>query len=101
MIECEGDDIYQAPVLPTAFTPNADGKNDVLKVFPIGIKSFTFFAIYNRYGEMIFKTNDYTQGWDGTYRGMPQDAGTFVVVAQAIDYKGKVLSTKGTVILIR
>jgi len=94
---------YKGPELyiPNAFTPNADGKNDILKVFPIGIRSFTFFAIYNRYGEMIFKTTDYTQGWDGTYRGIPQDPETFVVIAQAIDYKGNVMSTKGTVILLR
>ena len=94
---------YKGPELyiPNAFTPNGDRKNDVLKVFPIGIKSFTFFAVYNRYGELIFKTTDYTQGWDGTYKGYQLDSGTFVVVAQAIDYKGNQLSTKGTVILLR
>ena len=94
---------YKGPELyiPNAFSPNGDGKNDVLKVFPVGIKSFTFFAIYNRYGEMVFKTNDYTHGWDGTFRGIRQDAGTFVVVAQATDYKGNTISTKGTVILLR
>jgi gliding motility-associated-like protein len=72
-----------------------------LKVFPVGIKSFTFFAVYNRYGELIFRTTDYSKGWDGTYKGKPLDSGTFVAIAQAIDYKGKLLSTKGTVILLR
>ncbi len=93
----EGPELY----IPNAFSPNGDRKNDVLKVFPVGIKSFTFFAVYNRHGELVFRTSDYSKGWDGTLNGKPQDAGTFVVVAQAIDYKGKLLSTKGTVILLR
>jgi gliding motility-associated-like protein len=94
---------YKGPELyiPNAFTPNGDGKNDVLKVFPVGIKSFTFLAIYDRYGELIFKTTDYSQGWDGTHKGKKMDSGTFVAVAQAIDYRGKLLSAKGTVILVR
>jgi gliding motility-associated-like protein len=93
----KGPELY----IPSAFTPNGDQRNDLLKVFPVGIKSFTFFAVYNRYGELIFRTTDYSKGWDGTYKGKPLDSGTFVAIAQAIDYKGKLLSTKGTVILLR
>ena len=93
----EGPELY----IPNAFSPNGDRKNDVLKVFPVGIRAFHFFAVYNRNGELVFRTTDYSKGWDGTFRGNIQDSGTFVVVAEAEDYKGKLMFTKGTVILIR
>ena len=93
----KGPDLY----IPNAFTPNSDGKNDLLKVFPVGIRSFQYLAVYNRYGELIFKTTNYTTGWDGTYKGTKLGTETFVVVAQALDYKGKILLKKGTVTLIR
>jgi len=94
---------YAGPTIyvPTAFTPNNDGLNDKFKVTPVGIKSFDFMAVYNRLGELVYRTSDYNQGWDGTFKGVQLPAGTFVYVAQAIDYKGKKLFKKGTVTLIR
>lgn len=94
---------YKGPTLyiPTAFTPNNDGKNDVLHVFPVGIKAFHYMAIYNRYGELIFKTTDYSKGWDGTYKGAVLSTATFVAVAKAIDYRGRPMLQKQTVTLIR
>jgi gliding motility-associated-like protein len=50
-------------------TPNKDGLNELLKVFPVGIRSFNFFAVYNRYGQQVFYTTNYSEGWDGTYKG--------------------------------
>ncbi|TDH27289.1 T9SS type B sorting domain-containing protein [Segetibacter sp. 3557_3] len=93
----KGPDIY----IPTAFTPNSDGLNDHLKVFPIGTKSFEFFAVYNRYGERIYYTTDQLQGWDGTYKGEKLGTGNFVVVAKATDYKGNPMLKKENVVLIR
>jgi gliding motility-associated-like protein len=94
---------YKGPELyvPNAFTPNNDGNNDLLKVFPIGIKTFQYLAIYDRYGKLIFKTTDYSKGWDGTFNGQQLNAGTFVYLAQAIDYKNRPITRKGTIILIR
>jgi gliding motility-associated-like protein len=93
----KGPELY----IPTAFTPNGDGTNDLLKVFPVGIRAFHYFAVYNRYGELVFKTTDYGTGWDGLYKGIKQGTETFVVVSQAIDYRGKLFLKKGTVTLIR
>lgn len=93
----KGPELY----VPNAFTPNKDGKNDVLRVFPVGIKAFQYFAIYNRWGEPVYKTTDYTNGWDGTYKGQEMSTGVFIFVVQAIDYKGKIMLRKGTVTLIR
>jgi len=92
-----GPELY----IPTAFTPNNDGLNDRLKVFPVGISSFGFFAVYDRWGQLIYRTTNYHDSWDGTLNGKPLATGTFVYIAQAIDYRGRRLFRKGTVTLIR
>ncbi|HWJ27188.1 MAG TPA: PKD domain-containing protein, partial [Flavisolibacter sp.] len=94
---------YVGPELfvPNAFTPNHDGLNDLFKITPIGIKSFGYLAVYDRWGNQIFYTTDYHNGWDGTFKGATLSTGTFIYVAQAIDYRGKQLFRKGTVTLIK
>lgn len=93
----KGPDIY----VPTAFTPNRDGKNDVLKPFPVGIKNYTFFRVYNRWGQVIFSTSEFNKGWDGTARGQEQPSGTYVWVVEGFTKENKKISKKGTVALIR
>lgn len=87
--------------IPTAFTPNNDGKNDILKPIPVGISQIDFFRIYNRFGQLIYETKEYLKGWDGNVNGTPQASGTYVFTAQGVDYTGKVIFKKGTVVLIR
>lgn len=93
----KGPDIY----IPNAFTPNNDGKNDQLKVVPIGIKSFLFLAIYNRFGQQVFYTTDKYAGWNGKFNGLQQDAGNYVAVSKAIDYNGNVMTRQENVVLLR
>lgn len=59
--------------LPTTFTPNGDGVNDIIYVKGWGIKTLESFEIYNRWGELIFKTNNVDEGWDGYYKGELQN----------------------------
>ena len=59
--------------LPTTFTPNGDGVNDIIYVKGWGIKTLESFEIYNRWGELIFKTNNLDEGWDGYYKGELQN----------------------------
>ncbi|HYO22522.1 MAG TPA: T9SS type B sorting domain-containing protein, partial [Flavisolibacter sp.] len=94
---------YAGPTIyiPSAFTPNNNGKNDLLKVVPVGMKLFKYFAVFNRYGEMIFKTTDPAKGWDGRYKGTLLPTATFVVLAEAIDYRGRPFVQKATVTLVR
>lgn len=87
--------------VPTGFTPNNDFKNDILKAIPVGIKQFSYFRIYNRWGQLIFSTSDYQTGWNGTFGGKMQPSGTYVYMAEAIDYQDKILFRKGTTVLIR
>ena len=90
-------DIY----VPSAFTPSGDVKNDVFRPIALGIKSLESFAVYNRWGVLLFRTSRISDGWDGRYKGIPQDPGTYVWQANATDYKNKKIFRKGTVILIR
>lgn len=94
---------YKGPELyiPTAFTPNRDGRNDVLKVFTVGIKIFYYFSIFDRYGNLVFRTTNPANGWDGTINGKPAQSGTYIHVAEAIDYKNRAIIKKGTTVLLR
>jgi gliding motility-associated-like protein len=93
----KGPDIY----VPTAFSPNGDGVNDVLKVVPVGIKVFDFLRIYNRYGQLIFETKLADIGWEGRFKATEQPAGSYVYVVQGKTEKDKVVRKTGTIILIR
>ena len=85
------------------FTPNNDGKND--KVYPIliGISSFQYIKIFNRWGNLVFQTSstDPEQGWDGTYQGQPQPADTYTWVVYGVADNGREIRKSGSVILIR
>ena len=87
--------------VPSAFTPNGDGKNDILKPITVGIKTLTYFKVFNRWGQMVFATSEFNKGWDGNINGTPQASGTYVYMAQGIDYNGKTVFRKGTVVLIK
>ncbi|RYE12972.1 MAG: gliding motility-associated C-terminal domain-containing protein, partial [Sphingobacteriales bacterium] len=71
------EDMY----VPTAFTPNGDGMNDDFKPILLGMKSLAYFRVYNRFGELMFSTTQVDHGWDGIYKGKPQDTATFVWMA--------------------
>ncbi len=90
-------DIY----VPSAFTPGGDAKNDLFRPIALGIKSLESFSVYNRWGLLLYKTSTLNEGWDGKFKGIPQQPGTYVWQANATDYKNKKIFRKGTVILIR
>lgn len=88
-------------LVPSGFTPNGDGKNDIIKAIPIGIKLFQYFNVYNRYGQLLYSSPEIGKGWDGNFGGSSQPAGTYVYTTQGIDYLGNIIFRKGTVVLIR
>lgn len=91
-----GPDIF----VPSAFTPNGDGKNDIIKPICVGISQLNYFRIFNRWGQLVFSTSQIGKGWDGTIGGSIQSTGNFVYMAQGIDYTGKVVFKKGNIVLI-
>lgn len=88
-------------IVPSAFTPNNDGRNDILKPITIGITDFQYFRVYNRWGQLLFSTGIQGAGWDGNYNGIKQAPGTYVYMTQGTDISGKVIFRKGTAVLIR
>ncbi len=87
--------------VPNAFTPNGDGLNDIFRAVPSGISRTEWFRIFNRYGELIFETNQWLKGWDGTFKGKLQPMGTYIWVIKGSNNKGMPVEMKGTVNLIQ
>ena len=87
--------------VPSAFTPNGDGLNDVIRPIAVGVQQIKYFRIFNRWGQLLFHTTTNEQGWDGKISGTPQGSNVFVWMVSAIDYLGKPIFLKGTVTLIR
>jgi gliding motility-associated-like protein len=87
--------------VPRAFSPNNDGTNDLLKPILVGIETFHYFTVYNRWGNIIFTTTDANQGWDGTFKGVAQPVETYLWIAEGIDINGKKIVAKGMVSLVR
>jgi len=87
--------------VPNAFTPNGDGQNDIFRAIPVGFSNTTYFRVFNRLGVLMFETNQYLKGWDGTYNGKPQSAGVYVWTVAGTDKDFKRVELKGTVILLR
>jgi gliding motility-associated-like protein len=88
-------------IVPNAFTPNNDGHNDILRVLGFGIQSLKYFRVYNRWGQLVFASSRTDVGWNGSFGGQQAPAGAYVWMAAGVDYQGRPLEGKGTVILIR
>lgn len=87
--------------VPTAFTPNSDGRND--RLFPVlmGIKELRYFRIFNRWGQLLYETKQLNTGWDGRINGIMQSAGAVVWVAEAVGADKRVYQQKGTTVIVR
>jgi gliding motility-associated-like protein len=87
--------------VPSAFTPNGDGVNDVFRIADLKGQKLLDFSIYNRWGLSVFRTEDVQQGWDGTVGGHPSPTGAYVYLIHYEDMTGKSMYTKGTFVLLR
>jgi gliding motility-associated-like protein len=88
--------------VPNAFTPNGDGLNDYLYPLNAFKADHLEFKVYNRLGQLLFTSNDWSQEWDGTFKGEPQAAGVFVwTLKYSLRDTGKQFFKKGSTVLIR
>lgn len=87
--------------VPTAFTPNGDGRNDLFSPICVGIRQLLFFRVFDRWGNLLFKTAEIGDGWNGRANGKKMAAGGYVYMAEGIDYNGRKLYKKGSFLLIR
>ena len=86
--------------IPNAFTPNGDGNNDVFMVYGESIRTADL-KVFNRWGELVFVSNNQFAGWDGTYKGAMQQNSVFVYEATVTYLDGKKIDKKGTITLVR
>jgi gliding motility-associated-like protein len=88
-------------LLPSSFSPNNDGVNDILRLVGRDVSEILSFEVYNRWGERVFESNNIADGWDGTYRAQPQMVGTYAYVVKYRYTDSEVKTIKGNVTLIR
>ncbi len=87
--------------VPSAFSPNGDGKNDVFKVTNLSFQRIMEFRVFNRWGQEVFSTNDHRMGWDGSWEGKPQEMGVYTYLIRVAYPDGFVETYKGETTLIR
>ena len=87
--------------VPTGFTPNRDGKNDLFKPGVYGFLQSYQFKVYDRWGTVVFHSNDLTQGWDGRYKGKELTTGVYAWSLTGKDIQGSNIQKQGTMVLIR
>ena len=95
--------VYIGPELyvPSAFSPNSDGANDLFKFIAVGMKSVDLFQVYNRYGQIVYSSTAIMNGWDGRLNGVKQPSGTYVWMIKGTDLTGTPHFKRGTVTLVR
>jgi gliding motility-associated-like protein len=94
--------------IPNVFSPNGDDKNDYFGVFSgVGVKQINYLRIYDRWGELVFQTqdlvpsNDPSQGWDGTFNNKPVQAGVYVYISEIVFEDGAKLLYRGDITVAR
>ncbi|MEY4281351.1 MAG: hypothetical protein RLZ39_763 [Bacteroidota bacterium] len=87
--------------MPTVFTPNGDGENDMVYAVIPGIKELKNFSIYNRWGNKVFDTQVLGTGWDGKFKDLEQPADVYFWYVEGVDSKGNTLKKQGKITLAR
>lgn len=86
--------------VPNVFTPNGDGRNDVLLVYGNYIASIQL-RIFNQWGQLIFSSDNISTGWNGMYKGQQQPVGVYAYTLKAVRQDGTIVTKKGSINLIR
>jgi len=93
---------YPIVEVPNAFSPNSDGSNDIINLYFHDISELEAYTIYNRWGEVVFSTNDLTTGWNGKIENNEDaEMGTYVYFIRAYDMDGGLVERQGNIILVR
>ena len=87
--------------VPTGFSPNGDGKNDIFKPVAVGYRSLNFFRVFNRWGQEVYAGDSLEEGWDGTINHKKAELGTYFWEISYVDRFGKGGFMKGDVTLVR
>jgi gliding motility-associated-like protein len=106
---CKIFDIYKLDVsedvvvnVPNAFTPNGDNLNDYFKIeYGAGVKTLITYTIFNRFGKIVFQTNDLSKGWDGKCNGFDQEMDAYTYFIEYLTYKDLKVRKTGSFVLLR
>ena len=105
---CKGKDSITIHVIqftdifvPNGFTPNNDGRNDVIRPYFPGSYTLREFSVYDRWGMKLFTTSQRGAGWNGTFAGQLQTTAVYVWMLKLTDKMGMTIERKGTFTLIR
>ena len=96
ILEGCGDQIW----LPTSFTPNSDGLNDIYLAYGIAVENFKM-QVFNRWGQVVFTSNSIYDGWDGKFDGSFSSIGVYTSKVEATLYDGTVLTLRSRFFLSR
>ena len=88
-------------LVPTAFAPNGNGSNDVLRPVLLNIVTIKYFRVYNRWGQLVYETKTINEGWNGNYQGKPQPMETYTWVFEGTDIQGTPVKISGKSVLLR
>lgn len=94
-------DFHKNLLVPTAFTPNGDGLNDEFKIVNASFQRLMEFRVFNRWGQEVFSTTNINKGWDGTWKGVPQEMAAYQYIIRVAIPDGNTEMYKGDVTLIR
>jgi gliding motility-associated-like protein len=86
--------------VPSVFSPNGDGKNDIFRPRTEGFQHYTTFLVMNRWGQKVFESTSPGNGWDGTFKGVPQDPGVYTYQV-LYSCGGQMTEKKGDITLVR
>lgn len=90
--------VYKNVIIPSAFSPNGDGINDVWNITALHTYNNFDFSVFNRYGQIVYQAKNYNKAWDGTFNGKPLPVGTYYYV---INLKVDLPILKGYVVILR
>jgi gliding motility-associated-like protein len=95
--------VFEEPgiFVATAFTPNGDGRNDLLYPRLVAIRKLRYFRVFDRWGQLMYETSTEGAGWDGKFKGVNQPMDTYAWVAEGEDTEGRVLKRAGVTSLLR
>ncbi|WP_207632817.1 gliding motility-associated C-terminal domain-containing protein [Foetidibacter luteolus] len=93
--------LFRGPGIPSAFTPNNDGLNDVFRIPYDASFQVKQLSIYNRWGQIIYSSRNILKGWDGTIKGLPAPPATYIYSVTGTRTDGSPVTFKGFVVLMR
>jgi gliding motility-associated-like protein len=101
LVPTASPDLKSDIFVPKAWSPNKDGHNDKLRPLTVNIKEIYYFRIFDRWGQLLFETNEIGKGWDGIFNGKQQVQDVYTWTLEAMGEDGKHYKRSGNSILLR